>query len=246
MNNKILRQTGRVLGTLALGFALQAQGLAQEIPLNRYGLRVISTPGQYRSTLKAHPEKIFFPLSGIAHLRLDLRYGGSNNFTHAPIYEDDPEETYLRKAPAMALDSVAQEMAAAGYGLVIFDAYRPYGITEELWKRVRDDRYAADPAKGSGHNRGVAVDLALYDLKTNQMMTMPTGYDNFSDTAHQDFMALPDSIIAHRGLLTKTMIRYGFVPLPTEWWHFSWSSPLQYELLDLSFHQMGRLAAHFR
>ena len=70
----------------------------------------------------------------------------------------------------------------------IFDAYRPYSVTEKMWEKVKDDRYAADPSKGSGHNRGIAVDLTLIDLKTERV-TMGTGFDNFSDTAHPDFTA---------------------------------------------------------
>ncbi len=243
MNNKILRQTRRLATSAGFSLLFCYLAGAQDIPMNRYGLRVVSTPRQFRALLRDHPGKNCLPLSGIPGLLLDLRYATRNNFTLDLIYPDDPEETYLRQAPAKALDSVAAELATLGYGLLIFDAYRPYHITEELWARVRDDRYAADPAKGSGHNRGVAVDLTLYSLATRQMMTMPTGFDNFSDSAHQDFIALPDSIITHRELLKKAMVRYGFIPLPTEWWHFSWPAPTEYELLDLSFQQMERLAA---
>ena len=71
--------------------------------------------------------------------------------------------------------------------LVIFDAYRPYAVTVEIWIPVKDERYAANPAKGSGHNRGIAVDLTLADSKTHQLLPMPTDFDNFSDSARQDF-----------------------------------------------------------
>jgi D-alanyl-D-alanine dipeptidase len=154
--------------------------------------------------------------------------------------------TYLRKPAAMALDSVLTDLKKMGLGLKIFDAYRPYFITVQLWEKEPDPRYAADPAKGSGHNRGIAVDLSLIDLKTRQPLEMPTGFDSFSDSAHQDFMALSALVIQHRNLLKKVMEKHGFIALATEWWHFSWPHPENYEVLDLRFNQMKEIAARDR
>jgi D-alanyl-D-alanine dipeptidase len=110
-----------------------------------------------------------------------------------------------------------------------------------IWIPVKDERYAANPAKGSGHNRGVAVDLTLADSKTHQLLPMPTDFDNFSDSARQDFNGTDAKRIANRNLLKRTMEKYGFIPLPTEWWHFSWPHPGNFEVLDLSFAELEKI-----
>ncbi len=125
-----------------------------------------------------------------------------------------------------------------GLGLKIFDAYRPYSVTEKMWLPVQDDRYAADPKKGSGHNRGVAVDLTLIYLATGEELNMGTGFDNFSDTAHHAFTNLPEDILQNRLLLKKNMEQYGFKALDTEWWHYSLPNAKDFELLDIDFKKL--------
>ena len=105
---------------------------------------------------------------------------------------------------------------------------------------VHDDRYVANPAKVSGHNRGITVDLTIIDLKTKQELDMGTGFDNFTDSAHQSFTALSETILANRTLLKETMIRFGFKPLETEWWHYSWPNPERFEILNLSFEKLKK------
>jgi D-alanyl-D-alanine dipeptidase len=100
---------------------------------------------------------------------------------------------------------------------------------------LKDERYAANPVNGSGHNRGVAVDLTLADSKTHQLLPMPTDFDNFSDSARQDFKEKDAKRMANRELLKRAMEKYGFIPLATEWWHYSWPHPENFEVLDLSF-----------
>ncbi len=130
---------------------------------------------------------------------------------HKKLYKGNIRTTYFRKPAYRALDSVNSVLANRGLVLVIFDAYRPYSVTEDLWNNVKDERYAANPAKGSGHNRGIAVDLTLADLKTHELLPMPTGFDNFSDSAHQDFKGLDAEGIANRELLRQAMEKYGFI-----------------------------------
>jgi D-alanyl-D-alanine dipeptidase len=95
----------------------------------------------------------------------------------------------------------------------------------------------ANPTRGSGHNRGLAVDLTIVDLKSHQELDMGTGFDNFSDTAHQGFTALPPAVLDHRKLLTDVMEKYGFTKLDTEWWHFFWKNDRDYEVLDIPFEE---------
>jgi len=148
-------------------------------------------------------------LTDIPGVILDLRYATDNNFMHKKLYPGNIKTTYLRKPAFLALDSVARELSKRGLVLVIFDAYRPYSITVALWNTVKDERYAANPGKGSGHNRGISVDLTLADSKTHQLLPMPTSYDNFSDSAYQDFNKLDAKRIANRKLLRSTMEKYG-------------------------------------
>ena len=114
-------------------------------------------------------------------------------------------------------------MAKQGLGLKIWDAYRPYAATQLMWNLVKDERYVANPAKGSGHNRGLAVDVTLINLQTGKELDMGTPYDHFSDTAHQSFVRLAtEDILQNRKLLQATMEAAGFTALETEWWHYYW------------------------
>jgi len=157
---------------------------------------------------------------------------------HKNLYPKNTNSTFLRKRVYQALVLVAKDLAKRGLVLNIFDAYRPYYITELIWIQVNDERYAANPAKGSSHNRGIAVDLTIADAKTKQLLPMPTGFDNFSDTAHQGYMEVDSERIKNRELLKRVMQKYGFIPLQTEWWHFSWPVSGNYEVLNLSFDQL--------
>jgi zinc D-Ala-D-Ala dipeptidase len=241
MKNKILRE-GLFQVIFTTIFILSSYLIfAQKLPVSSYGLPYINNVSLYRESLVHHPEKQMISLTNIQGIILDLRYASENNFMHKKLYSGTTKTTYLRKSVYEALDSVSIFLAVLGLGLVIFDAYRPYAVTESLWEKVKDDRYAANPSKGSGHNRGVAVDLTMADLITHKLVVMPTGFDNFSDSAHQDFKAANSIAITNRELLTKVMKKYGFEPLSTEWWHFSWPHSENFEVLDLSFEQLDRL-----
>ena len=92
-------------------------------------------------------------------------------------------KVFLRRPAAIALHDVERELAREGLGLKLFDGYRPYRVTVRMWKPIRNPDFVADPAKGSRHNRGAAVDLTLIDLRTGRELPMPTGYDAFTPTA---------------------------------------------------------------
>jgi D-alanyl-D-alanine dipeptidase len=175
----------------------------------------------------------------IPSITLDLKYASTKNFMKTKLYPSI-KTTFLRKEAAEALHKVQQELKKQGFGLKIFDAYRPYSVTEKMWEPVQDDRYAADPKKGSGHNRGIAVDLTLINLRTKKELNMGTSFDNFSDTAHIDFTNLPTDILQNRMLLKNTMEKYGFKVLDTEWWHFYLPNAKTYELLNVSFKDLKK------
>jgi D-alanyl-D-alanine dipeptidase len=239
MKNKIMK--GCFKQAIFASFFLPGISLvsAQNLPISSYGIPFINDISLYKESLINHPEKQMVSLENISGIILDLRYASNNNFMHKKLYKGNIKTTFLRKPVYQALDSVSRFLAQQELVLVIFDAYRPYSVTEKLWIKVKDDHYAANPAKGSGHNRGIAVDLTLADLKTHKLLPMPTGFDNFSDSAHQDFKGLEFRVIANRDLLKHAMEKYGFTHLSTEWWNFSWPDMMNYEVLDLDFDQLN-------
>ncbi|MES2773254.1 MAG: M15 family metallopeptidase [Bacteroidota bacterium] len=210
------------------------------IPKNEYGLQVVEKKGTYKQIVRADESHRMVALDPIlSPLSTAFYYATPDNFTNEVLYKKPA--AYLRLEAATALKKVQDSLRSIGYDIKIFDGYRPYSVTRKMWKIVPDDRYAANPANGSGHNRGVAVDLTLIDLKTGKELQMPTPFDSFSDTSHHDFMQLPPEILRNRALLKKVMEQYGFLALSTEWWHYSLPQPKRYELLDLSFQKMRKL-----
>jgi D-alanyl-D-alanine dipeptidase len=171
----------------------------------------------------------------VPHVRVDTRYATANNFTGQPIYERPG--AYLQRDAAMALARVAARLAPRGYGLVIYDAYRPWFATRLFWDVVPPDKhvFVADPAKGSRHNRGCAVDLGLYDLRTGKVVSMPSRYDEMSARAYPDFAGGTDAERAHRALLRTAMEREGFTVYDSEWWHFDFRDWADYPIGTISF-----------
>ncbi len=213
---------------------------ANSVPTNRYGLKVIKWKRTYMALTSMDSSKKMVLVSRfVSPLQTEWFYATTHNFTHQVLYKHP--QAYLRLPAALALKKVADTLKTIGYGIKLFDAYRPYSVTQKMWTIVPDDNYAADPAKGSGHNRGIAVDLTLIDLKTGQELAMPTPFDNFSDTAHHSFMNLSKTVLQNRALLKNTMEQYGFIALPTEWWHYSLPNSKEYDLLDLDFRELSGL-----
>ncbi|MDX1954857.1 MAG: M15 family metallopeptidase [Chitinophagaceae bacterium] len=175
----------------------------------------------------------------IPEIVYDLRYATTNNFTGTLLYPSG-ESTYLRLLPARELAAIQSELKEEGLGLKIFDAYRPYSVTVKMWDLIKDERYVANPAKGSGHNRGLAVDLTLIHLATGQELDMGTAFDNFTDTAHHVFRSLPDATLKNREKLKTIMEKHGFTALPTEWWHYYWTNDGRYGVMDLEFRNLRK------
>ena len=211
----------------------------QPLPPNKYGLSVVEKIDSFRLISPAGSLDAMVGLDRFLQpLHTDFVYATANNFTHQVLYHHP--KAYLRREAANALQKVHDTLQSLGYDIKIFDAYRPYSVTQKMWEIVPDDRYAANPANGSGHNRGVAVDLTLIDKGTGKELPMPTPFDNFSDTAHHDFMQLSETVLQNRKLLKKVMEQYGFIALSTEWWHSSLPNPKRYELLNIDFNEMRK------
>jgi len=207
---------------------------AQEIPTNKYGLQVVRNFSLYSRLVAADSNKLLVDLQKvIPGLCVDVRYASENNFAKTKFYES--QKVFLRLPAAEALKTIQRELKQEHLALKIFDAYRPYSVTEKMWEFVHDARYAADPKTGSRHNRGCAVDVTLVEEGSCNELTMPTPYDDFTEKAHQDFMYLPKEVIGNRERLKEVMVKYGFVPLDSEWWHFDFSGWKKFELLDIPF-----------
>jgi len=194
---------------------------------------------EYLGVIAKDPGKKMVDLQAkIPAIVFDLRYSSANNFMNRQMYDPAPVTSFLRAPAADALAKAQTELAASGLGLKIFDAYRPWSVTARFWELVKDERYVANPARGSGHNRGIAVDLTIIRLDNDTELPMGTGFDNFSDTAHHGFGQLPLEVLNNRKLLRSTMEKYGFKALETEWWHYFLPDAGRFELLDLSFKQL--------
>ena len=226
-------------GCLAIGIYAKAQTTEASKPSQK----IIRTYDQYARLVKRQPDQLLIDLS--AYIRaVDIRmpYAGTDNFTHQKLYPF--AKAFLKVHAASALRAAANDLISKGYGLIIYDAYRPYSVTRRMWKFEPDADYAANPKTGSDHNRGIAVDIGLYSLKSRQDVAMPSTFDSFSDSAHIDYNALPDSVIANRSLLQQVMMAHGFKPLRTEWWHFSLQDTVSYPLMDVSFETVEKELRH--
>ena len=173
-------------------------------------------------------------------IKLDIRYATANNFVGRAVYPE--ARAFLQRPAAEALVRVHKLLKKEGLGLVIFDGYRPWSITKLFWEVVPDDKrkYVADPAKGSKHNRGCAVDLSIYDLKTDKLIPMPSDFDEFNEKASPDFKGGTDAERANRDILRHLMEAEGFAVNPNEWWHFDFNTWQEYAIYDISFADAAR------
>lgn len=159
----------------------------------------------------------------------DLRYATADNFTHQVVYP--VARCLLRRDVAERIARVQAALASKRLGLALWDCYRPLSVQRRFWALVHDSRYVADPAQGSRHNRGAAVDLTLVGAD-GRALDMGTPFDEFSPRAHRDATGLSAAAAANRATLTAAMAAEGFVGLPTEWWHFDAPGWQQYPLAD--------------
>ncbi|MEI8345631.1 MAG: M15 family metallopeptidase [Candidatus Omnitrophota bacterium] len=163
-------------------------------------------------------------------IRVEVKYASADNFMKEILY---PEARCLLLRPtAERLVRVQARLKPMGYCLKVFDGYRPLSVQKKMWERFPLDGFVANPAKGSNHNRGAAVDLTLTDLQGAEL-EMPSVYDEFSERAHRDYAKASPTALAHRKILEDAMTAEGFRGLPSEWWHFDDPDAKKYPILDL-------------
>lgn len=172
-------------------------------------------------------------------IKLDIRYATDRNFLASPVYLQ--ARAFMQRPAAEAVARASQRLHAMGYGLLIHDAYRPWYVTKMFWDGTPEDKhiFVANPAEGSRHNRGCAVDLTLYDLKTGAPIQMTGGYDEMSERSYPFYPGGTSIERWHRDLLRRTMENEGFSVFEYEWWHFDFHDWQSYPILNLTFEQLG-------
>lgn len=154
----------------------------------------------------------------------DMKYASDDNFLKAKVY--DCAECFLRLKTVKALIEANKVFVKKGFRIKIFDCYRPLDIQKRMWKIVSNPKYVADPAKGSIHNRGGAVDITLVYSDTGKELDMGTAFDFFGEEASHNYLNISDEVKNNRKLLKKIMIKKGFNSFDSEWWHYNLKSAL--------------------
>jgi len=172
-------------------------------------------------------------------IRLDIRYATTRNFLGTPLYSQ--ARAFLQRPAAMALLRVERSLAREGYGLLVYDAYRPWYVTKMFWDAMPPElhRYVADPAQGSRHNRGCAVDLTLYELKSGREVPMPSVYDEATERAWPTYSGGTAQQRRMRDLLRRHMEAQGFTVYEFEWWHFDYRDWKSYRIGNVRFEDLG-------
>jgi D-alanyl-D-alanine dipeptidase len=171
-------------------------------------------------------------------IHLDVRYATSHDFLGAPVYTQ--ARAFLQRPAAEAVLRALQRLKPLGYGLLIHDAYRPWYVTKIFWDATPPEGkiFVADPAQGSRHNRGCAVDLTLYELQTGKPIEMPGTYDEMSPRSFPDYPGGTSLQRWHRDLLRWSMESEGFTVYEHEWWHFDFKDWHAYPILNVPFEQL--------
>lgn len=175
-----------------------------------------------------------------ATIKFDIRYAGTNNFMQTQFYRKP--RAFMQRAAAEALGRVVKRLRKMGFGLLVYDAYRPWYVTKMFWDATPDSlrHFVADPSKGSVHNRGAAVDLTLYDLKTGKPVEMLSGYDEFSPRAYPLYPGGTARQRWHRKVLRRMMEAEGFQVYEWEWWHFNYRDAQHYPIMNVSFEDLEK------
>ncbi|HNR05758.1 MAG TPA: M15 family metallopeptidase [Saprospiraceae bacterium] len=195
--------------------------------------------------LKPPTEKGAFKATDLVELiridstfKLDIRYATPNNLAGRPVYTE--ARAFLQRDAALALSRVNQALRSQGYGLLIFDGYRPWSVTKLFWDITPKEKkiFVADPRKGSKHNRGCAIDLSLFDLRTGLEIEMPGGYDEMTERSYPDYRGGTESQRTMRDLLRRHMEAEGFTVYESEWWHFDYKDWPMYRIGNIPFEQI--------
>jgi D-alanyl-D-alanine dipeptidase len=247
----MIRARLRLICFLVFVTALSCYSQTQSSSETSYRITPVRPVDELRKeALKAQPprEEGNFRRSDLVELvlldptfKLDIRYATTDNFLSTALYSQ--ARAFLQRPAAEALVRVNQALRNKGYGLLIYDGYRPWYVTKMFWDAVPGDpekkkKFVADPTYGSIHNRGCAVDLTLYDLQTGKEIEMPSGYDEMTERAYADYVGGTTKQRTNRQILRAAMEGEGFTVEPTEWWHFNYKNAKEYPILNVKFEDL--------
>ena len=236
----VVEETRARYGDLALARRETAAGTFRITPLRPVAeLQAIALAARPPATTAATLPSDLVELQSLdSSIRYDIRYATTNNFMGAVFYSQP--RAFLQRPAAHAVLRAHEQLRKLGYGLLIHDAYRPWYVTKMFWDATPDSLrdFVADPSQGSRHNRGAAVDLTLYDLKTGQVIDMPSGYDEFSERAFPAYPGGTTRQRAHRDLLKRVMEAEGFTVYQNEWWHFDYNGWRNYPIGTATFEEI--------
>lgn len=205
---------------------------------SKYGLKTTGL-GEYLVSLKGNPDKELVNLAQAApQIVLEIGYATEKNFTGKKIYT--LPRAYARKPVVDALKRAQSEFNSMGYGIKVFDAYRPYKATVKFYEEYHDTTYVACPYRGSRHNRGCALDMTIIDLKTGKDLAMPTAWDAFDKQAWPTAPVSDPIVRKNREILISVMERNGFTVYEHEWWHFDFVGWKNYEVMDIDFEELEK------
>jgi zinc D-Ala-D-Ala dipeptidase len=170
--------------------------------------------------------------------KLDIRYASSNNIVGRPVYTE--ARAFLQHPAALALVEVNKELNPLGFGLMIFDGYRPWSVTKIFWDITpkEDKKFVANPKDGSRHNRGCAVDLSLYEISSGKEVDMTGVYDEMSERSYPNYKGGTDEQRKMRDLLINKMEAHGFSVYEYEWWHFDYQGWEMYRIQNIQFSEI--------
>jgi zinc D-Ala-D-Ala dipeptidase len=235
-DNSMRRLYFWILSTIAMGIVLFSGGCFGPVASIATPPPIVKSPADTETPIVLKPvlsnDYKLVDIQTIApDILLDMRYATANNFLKAAVY---PAARCLLRAPvAQALKAAQADLRTQGLGLKMYDCYRPLSVQRAMWKILPDNRYVANPATGSRHNRGAAVDLTLVDAQGKEL-EMPTEFDDFSDLAGRDSQVMSAAARKNVDTLTAAMERQGYTSIVTEWWHYDGPNWKRFGILNQS------------
>jgi len=174
--------------------------------------------------------------------QLDIRYASTNNFMRSKFYKN--ERAFFNMSAADRLIEAKNDLKELGYGIIIYDAYRPWFVTKMFWEGTPENlkHFVANPENGSSHNKGCAIDIGLYDIKTGESIVMISGYDEFTERAYPNYMGGSKKQRDIRDMLIQVMERNDFTVYEYEWWHFNYNG-CNSGIMNYSFEELDSISS---
>jgi len=174
--------------------------------------------------------------------QLDIRYASTNNFMRSKFYKN--ERAFFNMDAADRLIEAKNELKELGYGIIIYDAYRPWFVTKMFWEGTPENlkHFVANPENGSSHNKGCAIDIGLYDIETGESIVMISGYDEFTERAYPNYTGGSKKQRDIRDMLIQVMERNDFTVYEYEWWHFNYND-CNSGIMNYSFEELDSISS---